>query len=474
MRKVKVAIIGAGTAGLSARKEVAKVTDNYLVIDNGPLGTTCARVGCMPSKVLIQVANDFHRRHQFELEGIYGADSLQLRQRQVLAHVRRLRDRFVQSVVESFESWQDKLVCQQARFVNSHTLQVGEEQVEAEAIIVATGSESIVPKSWASFQHRFLTSESIFEQKEFPQSLCVIGLGVVGIELGQALGRLGVNVEAVTRSKSIGGLSDPQIQDYAFKIFHREFSINTCGVQNFREEQNQLWVETDTGTIRAEQALISVGRRPQLEGLGLDQLDLKLNEKNQPYLEPGTFQVKEKPIFMVGDVNSQRPVLHEAADQGRIAGYNAVRIGKAPECFQRKVPLSIVFCDPQIALVGQTYQELTQNGVNFVTGKMCFEGYGRALVKLEDVGLVHIYAERDRGKILGAELFCPDAEHLAHQLAWVISLNLTVAQVLVLPFYHPVIEEGLRTALRDAAKQINTQLHSLEGLRCEESIVLRG
>ena len=474
MKKVKVAIIGAGSAGLSARKEVAKVTDNYVVIDHGPLGTTCARVGCMPSKVLIQVSHDFHRRHKFESEGIHGGESLQVSQREVMAHVRRLRDRFVQSVVGSFESWQDKLICDRARFVSPQVLQVGEEQVEAEAIIVATGSESIVPQSWSDFEHRFVTSESIFEQKEFPKSFCVIGLGVIGIELGQALSRLGVNVEAVTLGKSIGGLSDPQIQDYALKIFRREFSIDTHGVKNIQEKQNQLWVETDTGIIRAKQALVSMGRRPQLAGLGLDKLGLKTNDQNQPYLESGTFQVKKEPIFIAGDVNGQRPVLHEASDEGRIAGYNAVRLGQGSECFQRRVALTIVFCDPQIALVGQTYQQLTQNEIDFVTGRVCFEGYGRAIVKLEEVGLVHIYAERDSGRILGAELFCPDAEHLAHQLAWVISLKLSVAQVLALPFYHPVMEEGLRTALRDAASQIKTQHPPLEVLRCEETIVLRG
>ena len=473
-KKVKVAIIGAGTAGLSARKEIAKITDDYLVIDNGPLGTTCARVGCMPSKILIQVANDFHRRHQFELQGIHGGESLQLCQREVLAHIRRLRDRFVYSVMTSLESWQDKLVCQQAKFLSSRILQVGEEQIEADAIIVATGSETILPNSWASFQHRFLTSESIFEQKEFPKNLCIIGLGVIGIELGQALARLGVNIEAVTIGKSIGGLSDPRIQDYAIKIFRQEFSINTRGVKKFQEEHNQLWVETDTGIIRADKAIVSIGRRPRLKGLGLEKIGLELDKNHLPIIEKGTFQVKGEPIFIVGDVNGQRPLLHEASDEGRIAGYNSVRLEYKTQCFQRRVPLTIVFCEPQIALVGQTYQELINKKINFVTGKICFEGYGRAIIKLKEVGLVHIYAHSRSGKILGAELFCPDAEHLAHQLAWVISLNLTLAQVLALPFYHPVMEEGLRSALRDAASQISNKPSSLEVLRCEESIVLRG
>jgi dihydrolipoamide dehydrogenase len=107
-----------GFGGLSARREVAKVTDDYLVFDDGPLGTTCARVGCMSSKVLIQIAYDFYRRHQFTSEGIHGGESLHLSQREVMAHVRRLRDRFVQSVVESCESWQDKLIGERARFVS--------------------------------------------------------------------------------------------------------------------------------------------------------------------------------------------------------------------------------------------------------------------------------------------------------------------------------------------------------------------
>ena len=114
MKKYDVAIIGAGTAGLTARKEVAKVTDNYIVIDDGPLGTTCARVGCMPSKVLIQAANDFHRRHSLETEGIYG--ELKIDRAKTMEHVRSLRDRFVRGVKSSLPQWENKLVRKQASY----------------------------------------------------------------------------------------------------------------------------------------------------------------------------------------------------------------------------------------------------------------------------------------------------------------------------------------------------------------------
>jgi dihydrolipoamide dehydrogenase len=105
VKKVKVAILGAGSAGLSARSEVAKVTDSYLVADPGPLGTTCARVGCMPSKVFVQIARDFHRRNSFGRQGIRGAEHLFVDPEAALTHVRQLRDRFVDAVLEDMESW---------------------------------------------------------------------------------------------------------------------------------------------------------------------------------------------------------------------------------------------------------------------------------------------------------------------------------------------------------------------------------
>lgn len=131
MRKVEVAIIGAGTAGLAARKQVAKKTDDYIVIDDGPLGTTCARVGCMPSKVLIQTANDFERRHKFNQIGISGHKNLSIDTKKVMSHVRSLRDRFVNGVLSSIEDYEDKIVRKKATFIDQNTLDLGDEKVWA-------------------------------------------------------------------------------------------------------------------------------------------------------------------------------------------------------------------------------------------------------------------------------------------------------------------------------------------------------
>ncbi|MBU2532422.1 MAG: FAD-dependent oxidoreductase, partial [Alphaproteobacteria bacterium] len=196
MKQVKVVVLGAGSAGLAARSEVAKLTDDYVVIDRGPIGTTCARTGCMPSKALIQAANDFHRRHEFDEIGIRGSDKLSVDVAAVFGRVRKLRDRFVGSVIEGMKSWQDKLLMAPAKFIDDRTLDVGGERIEAERIIIATGSRPIIPEAWQDYEEFVLDNSSIFDLNEVPASLAVVGLGVIGLELGQALSRLGVDVHA--------------------------------------------------------------------------------------------------------------------------------------------------------------------------------------------------------------------------------------------------------------------------------------
>jgi len=169
-------------------------------------------------------------------------------------------------------------------------------------------------------------------------------------------------------------------------------------------------------------------------------------------------------IYLAGDVNGRRAILHEAADEGRIAGYNAVR--NSQECFAGRVPLAITFCEPNIAVIGQSFGDLKASNETFITGKASFEGQGRSIVKMMETGLLHIYAEPETGKLLGAELFAPDGEHLAHLLAWAIGAGWTAAKTLSMPFYHPVIEEGMRTALRGIQKQVSVGKSPIELFRC--------
>ena len=137
------------------------------------------------------------------------------------------------------------------------------------------------------------------------------------------------------------------------------------------------------------------------------------------------------------------------------------------QLFKRRVSLGITFSDPNIATIGKRHSQLVAEGAQFVTGEVSFEGQGRSIVKLKEKGILHIYGEKNTGQLLGAELFAPDGEHLAHLISWAISLNLSAQEALRLPFYHPVIEEGLRTALRDLVhKAIPSEEKEL--FRCQD------
>lgn len=463
MRKYDVVIIGAGSAGLSARREVEKKTDNYLVIDGGILGTTCARVGCMPSKVLIQAAEDFHRRDKLLEEGIHGGENLTIDTKELMTHVRKLRDRFVRGVHSGMSNWKsDKhFLGSYTHFIDPHTLEVDGEKIHAEKIIIATGSSPIIPEQLKPFKEFTIDTNSFFELEDLPKSMAVVGLGVIGMELGQALDRVGVNVVGIARRKRIAGISDPKLTDYVADKFSEEMNLDFSGIKNVEQVGDQLKLTLESGEYLVDKILVTSGRSVNVENLKLDNLNIKLDSKGLPKYSKTNFSLDELPhIFIAGDVNGQRPILHDASDEGVISGFNSV--AESLTNFKTRTPLAITFSDPNIASVGKSYQELIDEKSDFAIGEVSFEGQGRAIVKLKEIGMLRIYGDKKSGKILGSELFAPSGEHLAHLISWAIAMNLSVNETISLPFYHPVVEEGLRTALRDLRDKVNEERPSLE------------
>ena len=189
-RQVDVAIIGLGSAGLYTLGKVRPTGRSVVVIEGGELGTTCARVGCMPSKAIIQVAEDFHRRELYSRLGIEGGEHLRADLPEVMEYVRDLRDTFVDRVLSnSSDDFPEGLLIEQyAHFVEPNLLETDDGQrIRAGAIVIATGSHPIVPEAWAEFTDDIITTDNFFEQETLPSSCAVIGLGVIGLELGQAM-----------------------------------------------------------------------------------------------------------------------------------------------------------------------------------------------------------------------------------------------------------------------------------------------
>jgi dihydrolipoamide dehydrogenase len=304
---------------------------------------------------------------------------------------------------------------------------------------------------------RLVVNDDVFEWTDLPESVAVFGPGVIGLELGQALHRLGVRVKVFGRGGGVGPLSDPELMEEARRVFGAEFYLDTDAHAEVSREGTQVLVRyrDRAGEMRSERfdfLLAATGRSPNLDRLNLEATSLVRDARGVPSYDRETLQCGSTPIFIAGDVSNDAPLLHEAADEGRIAGENAARF---PEVHAglRRAPLGIVFTDPQIAVVGGGYA--AARDVPHVTGAVSFDDQGRSRVMLKNRGRLHVYAEAGTGALLGAELIGPDAEHLAHLLAWARQLDLTIADMLKLPFYHPVVEEGLRTALRDAYAKLD-------------------
>ena len=458
-RSVDVAVIGAGSAGLAAYRAARKWTGSVVLIEGGPYGTTCARVGCMPSKLLIAAAEAAHAVTEAPAFGVR-AGELQVDGAAVMERVRSERDRFVGFVVESVENIPaEHRLRGMVRFLDDHSLQVGEQcVVRAARIVIATGSSPAFPPFFAPLGDRLLVNDDIFDWQDLPERVAVFGPGVIGLELGQALHRLGVEVLMFGIDEVVGPLTDPRVRSAARDAFASEFYLDPDSkVESMVRTDDGVRIEyTDldgnAATADVDYVIAATGRRPNVAGLGLENTSLPLDALGVPAFDPETLQIGASHVFIAGDATNDRPLLHEASDEGKIAGDNAGRFPRV-EPGPRRSALAVVFSDPQIAMVGSTHADLA--GQSVVIGEVSFEDQGRSRVMLKNTGLLRVYADARNGRFLGAEMVGPRAEHIGHLLAWAHQSRMTIADMLSMPFYHPVVEEGLRTALRDACRQLN-------------------
>ncbi|MCG5548509.1 dihydrolipoyl dehydrogenase [Halorhodospira halochloris] len=453
-----VAVIGAGSAGLRAYRAAAAHTNRVLLIEGGRYGTTCASVGCMPSKLLIAAADSAHTAQEAGDLGVY-ADSVKINGAKVMERLRNLRDRFVSGVVSNTEKIPaERRIHGYARFEDAQTLKLDDgRRIRAERIVIATGSRPNVLPMFEGLGDRVVVNDDLFEWSDLPESVAVFGPGVIGMELGQALHRLGVRVRIFGVGGFLGPLTDPSVKEAAEGIFAEELDLDTdAQVDSLSREGDQVLVRFkdkngDSVEERFEYLLAATGRRPNIDKLGLETTGLSLNKDGVPDFDRYTMQCGDKPIFIAGDANNEHPVMPDAFDEGEIAGNNAGRYPKV-EPGRRHPPMSIVFTEPQMALVGMRYADLPDT--DYAVGEFSFSAHPRAMVMRANRGLMRFYGRPSDGAFLGAEVLGPRAEHLGHLLAWAVDSGMSVEQMLDLPYYHPVLETSIRNALSDLQQKM--------------------
>ncbi|MXO66155.1 dihydrolipoyl dehydrogenase [Altericroceibacterium endophyticum] len=444
-----VAIIGAGTAGLAAERNARHNGATTRLIDPEFAGTVCASVGCMPSKLLIAAGDNAHNARKSDVFGVSTGD-ITIDGKAVMRRVREERDKFVAGTRHSIARLPDDVKIQaKARFISQTRLALDNgDEVQARTVVIATGSAPAIPEPFQGLGDLALTNQNIFEIEDLPRTLAVIGGGAIGLELAQAMARLGVEVSLFDRAETLGNAPSADVEASAGEVMGREIDLH-LGVDVTATRDGDTaridWSSgEDSGSAKFDRVLLALGRPPNVAELDLENADLELDDHGVPRFNRETMQCGDAPVFIAGDSNADVTLLHEASTEGAVAGRNAVAYPAiVSSC--RTPFFAITFTDPPLAVIGDAGEES-------LIGCASYEDQGRAKVEARADGCVRIFASAPHGTITGAALFAPGADHMAHLLMLAIMEGKTASELLEMPFYHPTLEEGLKPALRDICK----------------------
>jgi len=445
-RRCDVAVIGAGTAGLHAYKAATAAGAEVLLIERGEGGSTCTRNGCMPSKLLLAAARAAEAARTAGRFGI-GTGAVAVDGRAVLARVRAERDRFLQSVLDEYHAIPaERRIRGTARFTGPGQLAVGDDAIAARAVVITTGGHATVPEPLAAVADLVRTHETIFEIDDLPEAMAVVGAGPLGLELAQAFARLGVAVTVLDQGEAVGKLVDPEAEAAARAALGRAFDLR-LGVEvqaapaGGRAELS--WTGASEGRVTVDLVLAATGLPPALDGLALEKAGIALANDGSPRFDPRTRACDGGAVFVAGDAGGWRPVLHEAARGGRIAGDGAAG-SEAP----RQLPaLSIAFTDPEMVEVGVAFDALPDDA-RIATVRVADDP--RSQIDGQGEGVVRVYADRD-GRLVGATVVATGGEHLGHLLALAIDRGMDAAELADQAWYHPTTAEMLQKAARELA-----------------------
>ncbi len=460
-----VAVVGAGTAGLFAMARVLDRTESALIFEGGQEGTMCARAGCMPSKALLhqaRSARDIHGPGAAGTPACWGAADYA----RVMDTIREKRDGLVaKNIVRTRKRFGDRIIREHAAFVEPMVLAAGGARYRCRAVVLATGSLPVVPPGWRQVPGKIVTTEEFFDLPTLPREILVVGMGPVGIELSQAMALLGPSVTAVDSGDTAGGVRDPEILATLKQALEETPNLSyhfRTGVELMDVGERVGVKLTDlVGGARWEAGfdlvLLAVGRAPTLARLDLGKSGLSLDERGRPRVDERTLSCEGQPaVFMAGDASGIRPFFHDAADQGRLAGANAVETALGGQVGEAggKVPLNIVFTEPNVAAVGLDFSNVSDE--LHVIGETGARDSGRGFLDDRTLGRIRLYVEKTTGNLSGAALCAPEGEHLAHFLALAIHQGVSVDRLMEIPYYHPTYEELLPSALLDAKKKLKT------------------
>lgn len=457
-RRHDVVVIGGGSAGYAAARTARDAGADVAIVDQGPLGGLCILRGCMPTKTFLQsseIMTMMKRAREFGLAPVSARADLSA----IVDRKNRLVQEFADYRIAALRDPRFTLYESRAEFISPHDILAGDVRIHGQAFVIATGSTSrdvsIPGLEGAGYQ----TSDTILDLRRPPVSLLVLGGGPVAVELGQFFARIGTKVTILQRSATLVSNMDGDV-GRALEASFREEGIEVVtdvSLQRVTQTPLEKTVHLVQGgvmqTRSGEMILQALGRRPNIQGLGLEAAGVDVVGGR---LTVGQDMRTSQPhIFAVGDVNDVTPIVHLAIQQGETAAFNATHPNEPAREIDHRLDAEAVFTEPQIAVAGLSEQQCQERAIPYLTASYPFADHGKAMCMGAAHGFIKLLCRPDSGALLGAQIVGPHAAELIHELLAVMYFHGTAQDLLRIPHYHPTLAEIVTYPAESIVEQMN-------------------
>ncbi|MFB6166761.1 MAG: dihydrolipoyl dehydrogenase [Candidatus Nanohaloarchaea archaeon] len=447
---VEVLVVGGGPAGYLAAIRAAQLGKEVALVEKREkLGGVCLNEGCIPSKALIHASHLFHEAGNSEKLGVEASpsadfDSLQEWREEVV-------DKLTSGVEMLEERFGVEIVRGEASFVSENQVEIeGEERnstVEFEDCILATGSSVVEIPGIEIDRETVITSKEALELEEAPEEFVVVGGGYIGMELGMVYQKFGSEVTVLEAGERIiQGVPEELVEPVRERAEDLGMDIRTgAAAESVEVDDGSAVVEADGGEFEAGKVLVAVGRKPNSEGVGLEEAGIETDEDG--FVETDErLRTSNGSVYAVGDVEGEPMLAHKGYQDGKVA---AEVVAGEPAAADFTVP-AVVYTDPEIATVGMTVEEAGENGFDAVTGRFSFGASGRAMTLDDEQGFVKAVVDEESEALLGVHIVGPRASEMIPEATLAVEMGAVVEDIAGTVHPHPTLSEALKEAVEDA------------------------